>query len=233
MTEPAQPGWTLDAEERRVLGVLIEKGLATPEYYPMAQKALLAGCNQRSNRDPITHLEESRLDDVLERLKERGLVTSVLPSTGRVEGWRQDLGKRLELRGVELAILGELFLRGPQSEGELRSRASRMRPIAGMDELRELLGGLRGRRLVRRLTPEGVQRGVRWAHGFYPAGEKPAGEADRAPERPSPGPAGSPNRPSGPTLQSAPTSQSDLARRVAALESRVAELERRLRAPPA
>ena len=114
----------LTPDERRVLGVLIEKGLATPEYYPMTLKALIAGCNQKSNRDPISDLSESDVESALELLRSKGLATKVISTAGRSMRHRQDLGRLLELRGVEIAVVGELLLRGPQSEGELRSRAS-------------------------------------------------------------------------------------------------------------
>lgn len=172
----------LHATERRLLGVLIEKGLTTPEYYPMTVSALVAGCNQKNNRDPLTHFDEAQVEDGLKTLEEKGLVLSVLPESGRVVRWRQELVRKLELTVSELAVLGELFLRGAQSEGDLRGRASRMRPIETLEALRELLEKLRRRSpaMVLRLSPEGAARGVRWTHGFAAAEQLAKWQAEEA-----------------------------------------------------
>lgn len=210
----------LDEEERRVLGVLIEKGLTTPQSYPMSLSALVSGCNQRSNRDPVTHYDEAQVQDVVERLQQRDLATHFYPGEGgRVDRWRQDAGKNLELRGVQLAVLGELLLRGPQSMGELRQRASRMREVANLAELSEILDSLVAHSppLVVRLTPEGTSRGVRYTHACYPqaemeqileaerSGAHAAAPATRAPRRSS--------------------EVEELTQRIQQLEERVARLE--------
>ncbi|MBL8842292.1 MAG: DUF480 domain-containing protein [Planctomycetes bacterium] len=172
----------LNATERRLLGVLIEKGLTTPEYYPMTVSALVAGCNQKNNRDPLTHFDEAQVESGLKALEEKGLVLSVLPESGRVVRWRQELVRKLELTVSELAVLGELFLRGAQSEGDLRGRASRMRPIETLEALRELLEKLRRRApaMVVRLSPEAAARGVRWTHGFAAAEQLAKWQAEEA-----------------------------------------------------
>lgn len=167
----------LDGSERRVLGVLIEKGLTTPQSYPMSLAAVVSGCNQKSNRDPITHYDEDQVEDILDTLRQRDLVSMFHPGEGgRVFRWRQDLGKNYGLRGVQIAIIGELLLRGPQSEGDLRQRAARMRPVESLDELRSLLEGLAEHHppFVERLTPPGVGRGVRYSHTCYPDDEMEA-----------------------------------------------------------
>lgn len=205
----------LDSEERRVLGVLIEKGLTTPQSYPMSLNSIVTGCNQRSNREPITHYDESQVEGILDRLQQKTLVTQFYPGEGgRVHRWRQDLGKHHELRGVELAVVGELFLRGPQTEGELRQRAARMRPIASLEELHAILAKLQDHQppFVQRLTPQGVSRGVRFVHACY--AEEELAEL-RAAER-----AGVPAAP-----RAAPQ---DRAAEIEALSARVDELERRL-----
>ena len=163
----------LHATERRVLGVLIEKGLTTPEYYPLTVNALVAGCNQKNNRDPPSQYDEAQVNQSLKSLEQKELVLSVIGDTGRVTRWRQELVRKLELSATELAILGELLLRGAQSEGDLRSRASRMRPIESLESLREALQKLRAPTaarpaLVVRLSAEDAQRGVRWTHALYP-----------------------------------------------------------------
>ena len=98
--------WFLSERERRVLGVLIEKGLTTPEYYPLTLKALVAGCNQKSNRDPVTRYDEEEVEGALESLRSRNLVANVMASTGRAERWRQELGRALELSATQLGVLG-------------------------------------------------------------------------------------------------------------------------------
>lgn len=194
----------LDPNDRRVLGVLIEKGLTTPEYYPMTVNALIAGCNQKNGRDPVTQLDEAAVVAALRSLEQQGLALSVIGDSGRVARWRQELGQKFQLNAVELAIVGELLLRGAQSEGDLRGRASRMRPIETLDALREVLAQLRAKQFVIRLSPEGSARGVRWTHTLGPHEEvQSAADPIRVPA-PSP----------------------DLAARIAELEERVTRLER-------
>jgi uncharacterized protein YceH (UPF0502 family) len=234
-TPPGPPpgALVLNATERRILGVLIEKGLTTPEYYPLTVSALVAGCNQKNNRDPLTQFDESLVEDALKLLEQRGLVLSVLPESGRVTRWRQELTRKLALSVTELAVLGELFLRGAQSEGDLRGRANRMRPIETLEALRALLDGLRRRSppMVLRLSPDGAARGARFTHGFaaaeqlakWRADEGAAGnESVRASSESTATsrlpPTSAPSEPSNTTLAA-------LEARVAALEERVRRLE--------
>jgi hypothetical protein len=91
----------LHAGERRVLGVLIEKGMTTPEYYPLTVNALIAGCNQKNNREPVTSLDEDSVMAALRSLEAIGLAASVIADTGRVNRWRQDLGRKFELNAVQ------------------------------------------------------------------------------------------------------------------------------------
>ncbi|MCI0651972.1 MAG: YceH family protein [Planctomycetes bacterium] len=158
----------LDAGERRVLGVLIEKGLTTPQYYPMTVNAIVAAANQKNNRDPIVEMVEDDVRDILERLKARGLVTEVFPAGSRSEKWRQELSARLALDGEEMAVVGELLLRGAQTLGELRARASRMKPLETQEALQAVFDRLLARDppLVLRLSEEGVRRGIRVTHGL-------------------------------------------------------------------
>src|SRR5215471_10302916 len=154
--------------ERRVLGVMVEKAKTTPDVYPMSLNSLLAGSNQKSNRDPLMNVSEEDLDTALQTLQPRGYVTRI--QGGRVERWRHNLYDQWGVNKVELAILAELLLRGPQTEGELRQRASRMEPIDDLDELRALLQPLKERGLVVYLSPEG-RRGTLVTHGFHGAEE--------------------------------------------------------------
>ena len=154
----------LGINKRRVLGVLVEKAKTTPDVYPLSLNSLVTGCNQKSNRDPVLDLTELDVEEALDSAQKKGLVSRVIG--GRVERWRHHLYEIWHADKVELAILAELLLRGPQTEGELRGRASRMEPIADLDALRAILKPLAERRLVVYLTPEG-RRGTVLTHGFH------------------------------------------------------------------
>src|SRR5262245_48766986 len=108
------PEARLDRVEARILGVLIEKELATPDQYPLSLNALVAGCNQRSNRDPVLELPEGEVLAGIERLRKRALVGASHASGSRVERYRQSAGAAFELAPPELAVLAELLLRGAQ-----------------------------------------------------------------------------------------------------------------------
>jgi uncharacterized protein YceH (UPF0502 family) len=176
MTTPAESPTTpspvappvLDAGERRILGVLVEKSKTTPDAYPMSINALVTGSNQKSNRDPLMNLSDEDVEDTLIRLQQKGLAIKL--TGGRVIRWRTNLYEVWSVTKVELAILAELMLRGPQTEGELRSRVERMEPVDTLDTLRELLKPLATRRFVVYLTPQG-RRGTVLTHGFHPAEE--------------------------------------------------------------
>src|SRR5688572_14511906 len=122
----APPIKELSRPQRRVLGTLVEKGLTTPEYYPLTLKALTTGCNQKNNRDPVSSYSEDEVAEVLDQLREMGLAAVVHTESGRTERFRHYLRKRFALSEPQVAILTELLLRGPQQLGELRTRASRM-----------------------------------------------------------------------------------------------------------
>jgi len=151
----------LDAVERRVLGVLIEKGKTTPEAYPLSLNAIITGCNQKNNRDPLMNVDEDQVGRALETLRAAGVVAEIYGS-GRVPRYRH-YGYEW-FGGIEkedLSILAELLLRGEQSEGDLRGRASRMDPIADLQILRTKLDGLAERGLIIWLSPPGRGRGGR------------------------------------------------------------------------
>jgi uncharacterized protein YceH (UPF0502 family) len=166
----------LTFNERRVLGVLIEKGFTTPEQYPLSLNSLTLGANQKSCRDPMTGLGEDVVLDTLDSLRSKGLVTLVRSTGSRVDRYRHTAGDAFTLSSKELALLAELFLRGPQTDGELRQRATRMIPFESLDEVRGLLDGLGAREesFVAHLGPPGRRRGVKYAHTFYEAGEPEA-----------------------------------------------------------
>lgn len=163
------PWPVLDVNERRVLGVLVEKQKTLgSDAYPMSLNALVTGSNQKSNRDPILDLDEDEVEDALMRCKNRGLAAKVIG--GRVERWRHLLYEVWHVDKLEMAVLGELLLRGPQTEGELRTRASRMDNIEDLETLKRVLRPLVERKLVVYLTPED-RRGAMLTHGFHEPGE--------------------------------------------------------------
>jgi uncharacterized protein YceH (UPF0502 family) len=154
--------------ERRVLGVLVEKAKTTPDAYPLSLNALTTGSNQKSNRDPILDLTDLDVEEALTACGKNQLAFKI--TGGRVERWKHNLYDTWKVDKVELAVLGELLLRGAQTEGELRGRASRMEPIADLETLRTVLKALASRGLVVYLTPEG-RRGTTVTHGFHSPGE--------------------------------------------------------------
>lgn len=208
----------LGPHERRVLGVLIEKSLATPDYYPMTLKAIVAACNQRSNRDPVMTLDEDAVQHALSALQHDGFVMAVKADTGYATRWRHQLDRRLAIQVKEQALLAELLLRGVQTEGELRGNVARMRPFDDPDSFAETLVAMRRwtPQLVLRLSPEGQVRGVRHGHALYTDEEMTAVLEGGAAALPAAAPA-EPSR--GGTLES----------RLTALERRVEQLESFLR----
>jgi len=140
--DSAPPIRELTKPQRRVLGVLLEKGFTTPESYPLTLKAMTTGCNQKSNRSPLSSYDESEVYDIAEELRELGLLAVVHTETGRTERYRHYARKKFPFSEPQLAIMTELMLRGKQSLGELRARASRMVPIETLNDLRVDLKGL-------------------------------------------------------------------------------------------
>lgn len=169
----AERRWVpLTPRERRVVGVLIEKQKTTPDNYPMSVAAIVTGSNQKSNRDPITNYDADDVEEILESLRRKGAVL-LYEGTGRVPRWKHLLYEWLDLksRPVEMAVIAELLLRGPQTEGELRARAGRMADLPDLDALHRVLEYLIGREMVVYLTPEGQRRGAIVTHNFYPPEE--------------------------------------------------------------
>ncbi len=172
MTDPSSapatpaPRWRpLNSIDRRVLGVLGEKAKTTPDTYPMSLNGVVAGCNQKSNRSPLMQLEPDQVEESLDRLRQFGAV-ALVEGSGRVQKYRHYLYEWLGVSKIELSVMIELLLRGPQTEGELRGRVSRMDPIDDLNALRELLTSLKSKGLVIPLTPEG--RGQVFTHALFP-----------------------------------------------------------------
>ncbi|HEY6195126.1 MAG TPA: DUF480 domain-containing protein [Candidatus Eisenbacteria bacterium] len=169
--EPARPApaWKpLDARQRRVLGVLIEKAKTTPAAYPMSVNAIVAGCNQKSNRDPLSAYDDIDVEKALDELRTLGVV-SELDWLGRVSKYKHHAYEWLGVSKAEIAVMTELLLRGAQALGELRARAARMEPIADLAALKPIVDGLVERGLMLELTPPG--RGQIVSHNLYSAPE--------------------------------------------------------------
>lgn len=168
---PTSPVWPpLTVHQRRVLGVLIEKQKTskTADAYPMTLNSIVTGCNQKSNRDPVLDLDEDAVEETLGELQKAGLVMRM--TGGRADRFRHLLYEQWRVSKVEMAVIAELLLRGSQTEGDLRGRASRMDDIPDLDALRALLTPLAGRNLVVYLSEPG-RRGTTVTHGFWAADE--------------------------------------------------------------
>lgn len=168
---------TLDEIERRVFGVLMEKSLTQPDSYPMSSNAVVGGCNQKSNRDPVLDLDEETVLGVLEGLRRRGLVSLVLPAPGaRVNRYRHEGESRFGWGKRQRAVMTELLLRGPQTVGELRSRCSRMFPFEDLEAVSTVLESLSegDSPVVAELPRRPGQPAIRYAHLLSPDNEDPA-----------------------------------------------------------
>lgn len=168
--------------EGRVVGSLVEKQLTTPQQYPLTLNALVAACNQTSNRDPVVRYEEAEVTAALEGLKGDGLVRFVLPSHGRsVVRYRHVLNEVLALDPPQLALLSLLLLRGPQTAAELRARAERMADVGAVEHD---LGLLAERDLVVRRGRQPGEKEARWvAMLAAPAGAPGPAETPPVPGR--------------------------------------------------
>lgn len=198
----------LTSDESRVLGVLIEKALTTPDQYPLTLNAVVNGANQKNNRDPVLTMDDGRAFEALEGLRVKGMVVRADMAGSRVNKYRHQAGDALRVRTAELVLLAELLLRGPQTLGELRGRASRMHPFETTDAVKDMLNALMSREepLVRQLAPSPGSRAERYVQLLSP---------DLHPLDAPPMPA-----------SAAPpaAAQSDLAARVEALEAEVSSL---------
>jgi len=195
----------LSAMEARVLGALIEKEINTPEYYPLSLNALIAACNQKSSREPVMELSEEEVRSSLRHLEDIGYTSTVHDS--RVLKFEHRVRTILNLRRDETAVLCLLLLRGPQTPGELRTRADRMYTFDDLAAVQSTLT-----RMVERETPLAVllprqpgAREARYAHLLCGMPET----SDVA----------------APVKASSPSRLEELEARIAVLEARVAELE--------
>ncbi len=154
----------LDPIEIRALGALMEKEQATPDHYPLTIAGVIAACNQKSARDPVTDLTETQVVEALDRLR---LDVLTWRSEGaRAERWEHRLDRRWQLTPARKAVMTLLLLRGPQTPGELKSRSGRLHDFASSAEVESTLAGLAEGfdALVRELPRRPGQRENRWIH---------------------------------------------------------------------
>jgi hypothetical protein len=153
--------------EVRILGALLEKEVTTPEYYPLSLNALQAACNQTTNREPVMRLSEDVLEPAIIALRRGGLLRQIQPVGSRVTKFQHLMAEELKLDPRELAVLGVLMLRGPQTPGELHSRTARLASFADLADLETVIESLIARQpepLVARLPRRVGQKEVRYAH---------------------------------------------------------------------
>ena len=155
----------LDRTEQRIVGVLIEKEATVPDTYPMSENALVDGCNQKNNRDPVMGLEQFQVAGALMALVEKGWVTRV-DGHGRVIKYRHRVVDRLALTPPELAVLCELLVRGAQAPGALKPRVARLGFTAEPPQIEALLQKMAGRpdALVAQMPLAPRERERRWRH---------------------------------------------------------------------
>lgn len=202
----------LTFEETRVIGAMVEKEKTTPDQYPLSVNALMNACNQKSNREPVVSFDEMQVQAVLDGLRDKRLVMEESGHGSRVVKYKHRFANtefgELQLNEQELAIITVMFLRGPQTPGELRSRTNRLCSFKDVNEVEHTLQQLISRDdgpFVVKLPREAGKRESRYAHLF-------CGEVDMSAMSPS-------------SSDADVSVQTD---RLQALEERVAELERRL-----
>ncbi len=156
----------LTETEARILGALVEKQLTTPEYYPLTLNALVAACNQKTNREPVVSYDEQTVQKTLDVLRDKNLVYVFYGSTSRVPKYKHMLPQVFELESSETAVICVLMLRGAQTLGELRERTHRLYEFSGVGEVSETLDNLsrRDEPLVVKLERQAGQKEARYAH---------------------------------------------------------------------
>ena len=202
-----------DAVEIRVVACLVEKQRTTPDQYPLTLNSLRLACNQSTNRDPVVDYDEGTVRSALDRLGRRKWTAMASWSTARSVKYKQVLDQALGLTPPQLSLLTVLMLRGPQTPGELRTRAERMYRYESNEELETTLRELIERELVAPLPRRPGERGQRYAHRLEGEGEAPAAEAPQ-PAMPEP---------------AAPAAHGGIGERVARLEAELAALRAELR----
>ena len=174
-----------ESSEQRVLGCLIEKGITTPDYYPMTLNALTAACNQKSNREPVVDYDEKTVVRTLDSLREKELVRVVSGSDMRVPKYYHRFTDVLGYTASETAVLCELLLRGPQTPGELRGRGSRMYSFSDLAEVESVLTELIDREAGQAVVVLPRQPGTKEARFAHTLGGMPDLELQEAPPEPA------------------------------------------------
>jgi uncharacterized protein YceH (UPF0502 family) len=152
--------------EARIVGSLVEKQLTTPEYYPLTLNALVAACNQKTNREPVASYDEKTVTGALDDLRDKNIVYVFYGSTSRVPKYKHILPDVYELEPSETAVMCVLMLRGPQTIGELRERTGRLYDFRDLNDVNETLENLIKREdpLIVRLERAPGQKEARYAH---------------------------------------------------------------------
>ncbi len=169
--------------EVRVLGSLIEKEITTPDYYPLSLNALVAACNQSSNRNPVVHFDESTVAQALDSLRDKKLIHQVDKSESRVTKYRHVLYEAMNMGRPAIGVMCVLMLRGPQTVGEIRTRSNRLYDFSSLEEVETTLNSLMSGEppLVARLPRQSGQKEVRYAHLL--SGEMRLTEPEPEPDR--------------------------------------------------
>jgi uncharacterized protein YceH (UPF0502 family) len=157
---------TLNEYELRALGALVEKQIATPDYYPMTLNSLVNACNQKNHRDPVVSYDETIVVKALDSLRGKNLAYVFHGSEARAPKYGHIFPKAFDLSEAEIPLMCVLILRGPQTSGELRSRTQHLRSFESLAEVETLLQGLslRDEPLIARLPRQPGSRESRFAH---------------------------------------------------------------------
>ena len=199
----------LNAVEQRVLGSLIEKSVATPDYYPMTLNSLTAACNQKSSRKPVVEYDEATVINALNSLKAQSLVSTAVGASIRTAKYKHNFTTVHPLTEGQLAIICLLLLRGAQTPGELNTNSGRLHEFSSLSSVHEALDKLGTNGFVKELSRQAGQKETRFVHLL---GETPVeSENNFAIEQPL------------------TKSNNDLEVRISALEAEVAELKEKLR----
>ncbi len=164
----------LSSEEQRVLGSLIEKSRTTPDYYPMSINGLQSACNQKTSRSPIVQYDEETIVETLNSLKKKSLISTATGGSSRVVKYKHNLGIVYPLIPSELALIGLLLLRGPQTPGELNTNSGRLYEFETIEEVQSTLQDLSKRGFVKALERRPGQKEVRYVHLLGDSVEDPA-----------------------------------------------------------
>jgi uncharacterized protein YceH (UPF0502 family) len=163
----------LSSEEQRVLGSLIEKSKTTPDYYPMSINGLQSACNQKTSRSPIVQYDEETIIETLNSLKKKSLISTATGGSSRVVKYKHNLGIVYPLVPSELALIGLLLLRGPQTPGELNTNSGRLYEFDTIEEVQTTLQDLAKRSFVKALERRPGQKEARYVHLLGESIEEP------------------------------------------------------------